>query len=400
MKSIIFRNKGEIDIRAFTSFGVNAKESGNAIGYFGTGLKYAIAVLLREGCHISVGSGEKLIEFALSPSNFRGKEFEFISMRIDDAEPTELGYTTELGKNWEMWCAYRELACNCMDEGGDAYEEDTMLTPLEAGMTHIRISGEKFIEAHHNRGEALLETTPLAVMPRLEVHYGCRPHLFYKGVRVAQVEACLFTYNVLSGMKLTEDRTLTSLYDFKTVIAKSLLTDTNDTQLLKAVLLAEDDYIEHHLDFDWESVVPSETFLEVVGKLVEDKLVDINQTAVAAWKRVTKKSSVPLAVELTRVQIGTLAKAIAFCHKLGFPVDGYTIRVVEELGHGILGLATEGMILIAERTMHQGTKQLVATLIEEYLHLKHGYEDCSRELQTYLFDRVVSLGEELQGEPL
>lgn len=401
MKSIIFRNKGEIDPRAFTSFGVNVKEkSSSAIGYFGTGLKYAIAVLLREGCQISVGSGETLIEFFASPSTFRGKEFEFINMRTGDAAPVELGYTTELGKNWEMWCAYREIACNCLDEGGDCYEEDTTVTPLEAGMTHIRICGEAFVAAHSARNRILLETTPLAKAARMEIHHGQTTHLFYKGVRVSNTTPCMYTYNALSGMLLTEDRTLSNSYDFKGAVAKAILAEVEDAALIEKVLLSDEKFYEHDLDFEWSQTTASKTFLDVVGRLIEDRLTNVNESAVKAWRRITKNAVSPSAVELTAMQSKMMQKAIAFCHKLDFPVDSYQIIVVEELGRGALGLADEGRIFIAERVLHQGTKQLTATLIEEYLHLKHGYEDCSREMQTYLFDRIVSLGEELQGDPL
>jgi hypothetical protein len=75
--------------------------------------------------------------------------------------------------------------------------------------------------------------------------------------------------------------------------------------------------------------------------------------------------------------------------------------VVESLGEGCLGLAEGQTIYIAERVFHMGgTKQLASTLIEEYLHLRHGWKDLTRELQTFLFDKLVSVGEELVGEPL
>lgn len=54
---VIFRNKGIIDPRSITTFGVSSKDSESAIGYFGTGLKYAIAILLREGCKIDIYTG-------------------------------------------------------------------------------------------------------------------------------------------------------------------------------------------------------------------------------------------------------------------------------------------------------------------------------------------------------
>lgn len=46
---IIFRNAGTIDPKSITTFGVSSKENPGAIGFFGTGLKYALAILLRHG---------------------------------------------------------------------------------------------------------------------------------------------------------------------------------------------------------------------------------------------------------------------------------------------------------------------------------------------------------------
>lgn len=39
-------------------------------------------------------------------------------------------------------------------------------------------------------------------------------------------------------------------------------------------------------------------------------------------------------------------------------------------------------------------------MIEEYIHLRHGWEDLTRELQSFLFEKLVSVGEELVGAPL
>ncbi len=58
MSFVIFRNKGVIDPSSITTFGVSSKENPGAIGFFGTGLKYAIAILLREGCDITIHAGK------------------------------------------------------------------------------------------------------------------------------------------------------------------------------------------------------------------------------------------------------------------------------------------------------------------------------------------------------
>ena len=105
---------------------------------------------------------------------------------------------------------------------------------------------------------------------------------------------------------------------------------------------------------------------------------------------------------MTAVQKQTMEKALDFAQSIGFPIRGaYPIKIVESLGDGTLGLAEDGTIFIAERVFGLGgTKMLAATLIEEYIHLRHGWADMTRDLQNFLFEKVVSLGEELAGEAL
>lgn len=58
-------------------------------------------------------------------------------------------------------------------------------------------------------------------------------------------------------------------------------------------------------------------------------------------------------------------------------------------------------IIISKRCFTLGTKYLFSTIIEEYFHLATGYNDLTRELQTYLFDTISSLVENhIVGEPI
>ena len=45
--TVSFITPGQIDLENVFTFGISAKESDNPIGFFGTGLKFAIATLLR-----------------------------------------------------------------------------------------------------------------------------------------------------------------------------------------------------------------------------------------------------------------------------------------------------------------------------------------------------------------
>ena len=184
-------------------------------------------------------------------------------------------------------------------------------------------------------------------------------------------------------------------------IARAVLT-SEDAQFIRDVITAPERTYEHGLDLHGWGFSPSATFVRVVGECVSDRLLTTNKTALAVWKDACKKDFEPRPAVLSRVQQITFDRALDFCGTLGFPIRGsYPIIVAETLGEGVLGLAHNGKIYIAERCFHMGgTKQVASCLIEEYLHLRHGWEDCSREMQTFLFEKLVSVGEELQGSPL
>jgi len=139
-----------------------------------------------------------------------------------------------------------------------------------------------------------------------------------------------------------------------------------------------------------------------VGNTLSDRRLKVNETAMKVWKDATRQEFTPREITLTKVQLISLQRALDFCSRIGFPIrDSYPIKVVESLGSGGLGLAENNTIYIAERVFHLGgSKQLASTLIEEYVHLRHGYADMTREMQSFLFEKLVSLGEEVAGEPI
>lgn len=398
---IVFENPGEIDIRSISTFGVSVKEGANPIGFFGTGLKYAIAVLLRTGHRVTIFSGETAIQFAVAPQEIRGQSFDFVTMKVGDAEPMPIGFTTEVGKQWELWMAYRELACNCKDEGGDARFEPYMVDPA-VGRTLIVVQGDEFEGVFATSHRFILEDEPLFVSGTLEVRNRPGDAFFYRGVRVAHTRRpALFTYSEQSKIELTEDRTIKSEWDMKHRIATGILRST-DKKFLRAVVTAPEGSFEHFLDFHGWGVTPSPEFVEVVGECSADSMLKVNSTAAQVWKDATRAVISFREIVLTDVQQQSMERALDFCGRIGFLIrDSYPIKVVESLGEGVLGLAEDKTIYIAERVFQLGgAKQLASTLIEEYVHLRHGYADMTRDLQSFLFDKLVSVGEELVGEPL
>jgi hypothetical protein len=63
-------------------------------------------------------------------------------------------------------------------------------------------------------------------------------------------------------------------------------------------------------------------------------------------------------------------------------------------------MAKHDEIFVSRRAFMQGTKRVAGTLVEEFIHLRYGHGDETRDMQEFLLDRLVSLGEQIRGEPL
>lgn len=393
MSSLVFKNSGLIDVRAITTFGISSKENNNAIGYFGTGLKYAIAVLMREGCDMTIYSGKDKYTFSVKRETIRVNEFEIVQM---NGKP--LPFTTELGKNWQVWQAYRELYCNCKDENGEVFLSDSRIT-LDSNSTTIVVTGSKILNVHLNDTTIFLkDREALTTANGVEIHSGTSNYIYYRGVKVYELpERSLFTYNIIDETKLTEDRTLLSYWDAKFKITCAIARCTS-VKIIEAILLAPKTFLEYNFDFDYGSLQPCETFTKLCTDMYLDKNTGMN---ISARTYVRKTSNIEHLLytdfELTTLQKDAFDRAVNFLKELGYPVDKYNIRTVEDLGRGIVGLAKYNTIFLARHLFLLGIKQIASCLLEEYVHLEHHLVDESRELQTFLFDTVITQGETILG---
>lgn len=391
---VIFRNKGIIDPRSITTFGVSSKDSESAIGYFGTGLKYAIAILLREGCKIDIYTGGEHLSFGTLDQRIRVDDFTFVTM---NDEP--LSFTTELGKNWQIWQAIRELWCNCLDELGDVFSSDYFDDVPAEDETVVVISGRAAMEAWSMRDAIMISTTPLFETEYVDIHPGQSSHIYYKGVRVHDLtRPSLFTYNLKGAVTLTEDRTMQHSNLAGWYAAKGIAM-LSEKSFLGRVLTAGQEWFEHRLDFD--SVSASDDFSGIVRQMARQQISGLNQSAT----RCARFSNDELLDDLPRMAITNvdnlrLKKAINFAKTIGFAVDEYEIVVIEHLGEGVLGRAANEKIYLSKIVFMQGTKMVAGTLIEEFIHLRHKLFDETRGMQNFLFDSLVSIGEQITGEPL
>jgi len=393
--AVIFENEGEIDRRLISTFGVNVKDGNDAIGFFGTGLKYALAILLRTGHKVTIQSGLEVHEFSLQPAVIRGKSFDFVAM---DGQP--MGFTAEVGKTWKLWMAYRELFCNCQDEHGKVYEGETP-KPI-AGLTRVIVEGDEFAIVRREHHKYFLTGNPLYEGPTGDIHSGPSHGIYYRGVLVGCVgsgKPMLYSYNITDSLELTEDRTAKNSYMVDYMIAR-IITGCDDAEIVRAAVTAPDAAHEGCADYDWSGVKPSPVFLSVVGELIRKNFALLNTSARKVWEKHSKSRAEPEPFDLDAFEQIMLDRAMAFCAQFGFSIADYPVVTVDGLGAGVLGMARTGKIYIARQNFILGTKQLAATLIEEYIHLRHNLDDCSRGMQEHLLNQLVTFGERITGRPL
>lgn len=273
MVAVIFKTPTLLDIRAITTFGLHAKpNSKSPIGYFGTGLKMAIAVLVRNNIRVKIYIGHREYEFYTKQEDFRNTKFNGIRMRqrsfLKGWSYERLPFTTGLAKNWELWMAYRELESNTIDEGGFTSLRDGSVADVDSDSTCIIVEGDAFYDIARRRDEVFLSNAirePTIGTPAFQVFDQPSKYIFYRGMRVMELEKpSLMTYNILSQQVLTEDRTLKDQWYLPYQLVRFLV-QSNDLQLIRRYLDVTDKNWEYDLPLD-TAEAPSDAFLATIKK--------------------------------------------------------------------------------------------------------------------------------------
>lgn len=376
--TVYFANAGLIDLDVLRVMGVSIKLKANPIGYFGTGLKFGVGTLLRTGHQVVLVRGGERIELTARPVTIRG---EVVHRVFLGEEP--LPFTTELGKNWEVWQAYRELHSNTLDEAGEISDQ-----PL-TGDTVIEVTGAAIQREYDNRGSIFVSGKPLAANEFLEVYPGPSRYVYYRGVRAgAMPEELSFSYNLLCPMTLTEDRTFESQYTVEWKLSQ-LIPKVDHAGVLAELMSGKDRWDQK---LDWGMCgTPSKAFMELATARYTD--MTVNPAVRKVVDRDLQERGVFPPARLTDAQQAAFLGAFGPLLRLGCTLSPEDVEVVESLGPGVMGLfhVERGQVFLAASTLDCGLETVVATLYEEWLHKDHHFRDCTRELQTFLFQRLVAM---------
>lgn len=377
--TVYFANSGIIDMDVVRVMGVSVKEGDSPIGYFGTGLKFAIATLLRTGHAITIRAGEETYAFGIQPRVIRGQTFQGITMNDE-----QLAFTTQLGRAWEPWQAYRELHSNTLDEGGTISN-----SPLH-GDTVIAVTGEAIEKEYLDRGRLFLEHEPVSKVDGLEVHAGQTRFIYYRGVRAGMLpERSMLTYNITAPMTLSEDRNFKDLWAVEYAIETRLPMIPDKSIHLD--LLSGTQAWDQCLNFGYCSS-PSREFLDAAEDLKDTRLSEAARTVLARHRQSVEAY---LPCSLQDDEISVIAQAVDFLRVLDVDLTADEITVTETLGAGVYGLyhQKQNRIYLARQSIDNGMKFVAATIYEEWVHQKHRLKDASRPMQQFLFDRLMTMAE-------
>lgn len=380
---IVFTTPTAMPIEAATTMGVSVKEDG-AIGKFGTGMKYAIAGVLRLGGLISVEVESVKYDFTSVTTGIRGRNFQIVHCNGDAC-----GFTTELGKHWEPWQLFRELASNALDEGGSWSKSDA------EGVTKITIHCREVEEAGDHEGVFLRGGEPILTSSMgATVYPGPSKHYYYKGIRAGSFPyVAPVTVDVDSG-SLSEDRLL-DLSTVRSELAWAFRSVKHIDHSLALAVTAQCEAGQFWVDHVCPWTLGSELPDSLTQFLVERPKWIRHPAFVKALNEHLRKGGTGnwQEVEPTEKMLSLLELGEKLCRKVGVDVvPREKVRFTSDLEDRALAatcMDTRDVWFSTELAL-RGRDEFLCGYLEEAIHAMTGQADCTRELQNTLFSIIVS----------
>lgn len=411
---IVIRNRGEIEVEALKLLGASTKrDDKDKIGTFGSGLKYALAYLLRNESQFHLFSGRDEVNFSKQEVTLRDKRFQRVKINGEDTS-----ITTSWGENWQQWQIFREIVSNALDEPGFNISLAKSFKPRR-GFTQFVLNYEEFKEVYDNLDTFfnfdLINQTEPSILKK--DHY--RLSVYKRGVQVIQEKlTSLFNYH-LPDISLNEERIADS-YTVSRAICK-LLATTEDKNVIRklydSIVEGEDNYeTREFLSRSWWSEKLSEQWLEIINtgkyRLIDrDKADNIKRIKGEGFAENNRIKYVPSSffkaiedsfgerfkntlsdddlkidyqiLETNDRQRATIRQCVRLLEQNNLATD-LNVRVVEFFDTNILSRTDKRSILISEACFDLGLSSVLQTLLVESLKIKHKTKDHNEIFQLLL----------------
>jgi hypothetical protein len=416
MKYLKIQNDGLLDIRLIYLMGGTTKADDKfKIGQFGTGLKYALAYMLRNNIDFKVFIDGDEIKLSTVKETIRDTNFEIICI---NGQKTSI--TTNMGTDWKAWMIVRELWCNALDEIKPVFEvvEDIIPTP---GTTEYYIQFvPDIMDVYEHWDKYFIHgKAPIMEVEKFAIYDGGESLRCYKnGVLIKEItgKKSIFSYDI-KDTELNELREMK--YSVQHEIAECFPQFTKET--VEIFFNNLKDTFEEDMDFSgywdrtygsgWKEAIGNAKFIdyETYNRII-DRYPDIEnqplikvppglfKKLVKAFPSISMLRASDKLNEFFETYSDTLHDKIKKCVNLLDSV-GYFIDPNLKIITGIFGnKEIIGQVSFDDKEIrlnkdleNMADSDLIVCLIEENEHYKTGLNDMTRAFQTHFIKLYSNL---------
>ncbi len=411
----VIENDKEIDSRAFTLMGASTKRQDDSkIGFFGSGNKYSVALLMRENIHFKIFSGKKEIKFGKKIVDFGGQRYEVI---IINGKETSL--TTEMGPNWKAWFAIREFYSNAIDEGEVRLNVSDEFEP-KAGTTKIYIEKTEVLSDFFSNIQKYILTINANRIATVDTRYGKvslikkmdeESLVFYrKGIRIEKSsKSCLYWYD-FDKVDINESRTTKYSHQPNERIA-SFYAITEDEQIIKNFIQNYNGKYEEGLYWEYADALSSAWERVLKGRRIYPQSVamisgdfEAKANSIILPTKLAKKISEEIssinvvgfsenekykALEKTSQEQQSIDSCLAEMKKFGYACNK-NVLVAKFYASDVVGCwdGKNDVIVLSREHFPDSIDKLLALMMEEYFH-SEGQVDGQRSFVDFLIKEII-----------
>jgi hypothetical protein len=422
MKYLKFKNDGEIQPGAIVLLGASTKRnSKNKIGFFGSGNKFALAYLLRNGYNVNLFGGEKEIVITTKEQSLGEDTFNVIY--VNDQQTS---ITTEFGAKWKLWQALREIYSNAVDEGGEGMEMVNSFNPTE-NETHYYIEMRaELLEWFSNFNSYFCENKEVlfeSKFGKILKKHDAKANVYRRGIRVYETEKnSIYDYD-LGSIEITEDRIVKYSWQIGEKIW-SILYSCNDKEIIRNVLKnVSDSSIFENFICEYAEISSKDISAEFKEVLAEMRLCNSSMGGYLQEEEQLRTTLIPNKIfksishflkddnlanafkvgldgaiyreyKFSAIQLASIAKVVDFLHEsklehlLEYPIVGGLFERKSIIGYAD---RKNECIVITDIGVDKGTNMILEIIIEEYIHLKHEANDNTRQFQDACIQEMVKV---------